>query len=493
MTAPAVSVEAGTSATRLAARGPDGRPELVALPAGISPAAALESLYGDAPVPVVVLVHPPDRDPGEVASAGATLRGLTGAVRTVPSPLAVLAGMQDAAAPAGTEDAGPPAVTAPRLVVVAGASGTEVTVVVAGRVMPSHRVDVGGDRLDAALAAAIDVPPVLARAVREALSLRTDVALPGGDRCEAARCRAVIRPVLAELAAAVAGAARRSGAAEVVLAGGLARTPLLAELLDEAVDVPVRTVEVPEAAAVLGALDVPDPVRDPGPTVERDTTAVHGIDGSPGVPLVRSGRVPEVGHRGTGVPPATRSAAGRRRGWIRSRGAPVAAALGIALVAAGTMAGRVPAAPEPAEGTALVQYGYTMTLPAGWEHTGGLPERRRTLLTRSGSPDGAELIAVERSPLGYDSALEPERTRAELAAEFRRRAAEQDLRDYRDDTVAGRPVLRYRQADPGPVVDWFVLFAGTDELVVGCRYPDAPAVAQACTTVVGSVRPTGAR
>ena len=130
-------------------------------------------------------------------------------------------------------------------------------------------------------------------------------------------------------------------------------------------------------------------------------------------------------------------------------------------------------------------------LPAGWEHTGGLPERRRTLLTRAGSPDGAELIAVERAPLGYDSALEPERARAELAAEFGRRAVRAGLHDLREDTVDGRAVLRYRQAGPGPAVDWFVLFTGTDELVVGCRYPDAPAVARACAAVVASVRPVG--
>ncbi|MDN5919497.1 MAG: type VII secretion-associated protein, partial [Pseudonocardia sp.] len=167
------------------------------------------------------------------------------------------------------------------------------------------------------------------------------------------------------------------------------------------------------------------------------------------------------------------------------------AALGIALVAVGAVAGRAPTVPDPPDGRTLVQYGYTTVLPTGWEHTGGLPDRRRSLLTRTGSPDGAELIAVERTPLGYDSSVEPERARAELAAEFRRRAAAQDLRDYRGDTVAGRPVLRYRQAGPGASVDWFVLFAGTDELVVGCRYPDAPAVTAACAAVVASVRPAG--
>ena len=28
----------------------------------------------------------------------------------------------------------------------------------------------------------------------------------------------------------------------------------------------------------------------------------------------------------------------------------------------------------------LVQYGYAVRIPVGWAHTGGLPERRRSLL-----------------------------------------------------------------------------------------------------------------
>ncbi|MBW0105530.1 type VII secretion-associated protein [Pseudonocardia sp. KRD291] len=468
-----VAVQAGTSATRLAARGADGRAGIVAtLPAGTSPAAALESLYGDAPVPVVVLVHPAGAGADGVGPAVAELREWAAVVRTVPAPLALLAGPGGPGSPgAGPGPDGAETDRAPRLVVDAGASGADLTVVVGERAMPSHRVDVGGDRLDTELGAAMGMAPARARAVRESLS---QGAVPSGGPCDAEGARAVLGPVLAELATAAAGVVRRSGAVEVVVAGGLARTPALAELLDDAVDVPVRVVEVPEDAAVLGALDVPA-VAGPGPVGERDTRAVHGPGGSPDVPLA--------------------SGAGARRGWLRVRGAPVVAALGIALVAAGTVAGRAPAAPapasEPAQGAALVQYGYATALPAGWEHTGGLPERRRTLLTRTGSPDGAELIAVERAPLGYDSAVEPERARAELAAEFRRRAAAENLRDYRADTVAGRPVLRYHQAGPGADVDWFVLFAGTDELVVGCRRPDAPAVAAACAAVVGSVRPAG--
>ncbi|MDN5920761.1 MAG: hypothetical protein L0I76_37610, partial [Pseudonocardia sp.] len=277
---PVVAVQVGTTATRLAAPGADGRPELVAtLPAGTSASSALESLYGDASVPVVVLVHPSGRDADEVRVDAAELRAAAGTVRTVPAPVSVLAGTRDAAPPASDVSGGRPEgvlggrsdpwtgasagpepvreagsrvsvtprlpmtptaalaslspvvgpgtvpVAAPVLVVDVGASGTELTVVVGERAMPAHRMDVGGDRLDAALGAATGVGPARARAVRESLSLRTEVVLPGGDRCDADRCREVIRPVLVGLAAAVAGVARRGRAPGGGGGGGLARPP----------------------------------------------------------------------------------------------------------------------------------------------------------------------------------------------------------------------------------------------------------------------------
>ncbi len=53
-------------------------------------------------------------------------------------------------------------------------------------------------------------------------------------------------------------------------------------------------------------------------------------------------------------------------------------------------------------------------------------------------------------------------------------------------------MTRYRQqAGPDAVVDWYVLFDRTDELVVGCRRPargPAPELDRACADVVGSVR-----
>jgi hypothetical protein len=69
------------------------------------------------------------------------------------------------------------------------------------------------------------------------------------------------------------------------------------------------------------------------------------------------------------------------------------------------------ALPGPA---VLAQYDYTLRLPPGWRHSGGLPERRRTLLTPAAAPAGSDLISVEQTALGYDSAAEPDRAYREL-------------------------------------------------------------------------------
>jgi type VII secretion-associated protein (TIGR03931 family) len=149
----------------------------------------------------------------------------------------------------------------------------------------------------------------------------------------------------------------------------------------------------------------------------------------------------------------------------------------------------------------LVQYGYAVRLPAGWAHTGGLPERRRSLLTPTGAPDGGNLISVERTPLGYDADAEPQRARAELRAEFAR-AGEggAPLSGFDDDArFAGRPVVAYREAAGDGVggvdaaqVDWYVVLDGDAQLSVGCRHTTAgeAAVAAACATVVASLHRT---
>ena len=113
--------------------------------------------------------------------------------------------------------------------------------------------------------------------------------------------------------------------------------------------------------------------------------------------------------------------------------------------------------------------------PAGWEHTGGLPERRRSLLTRVGTPQGTDLIAVERTPLGYDADAEPERAAAEMRAAFDKSAAAgARLSGYGTAEIGGRSVTTYRQQErDGAVVEWYVALDGDAQLSVGCRHTPA--------------------
>jgi type VII secretion-associated protein (TIGR03931 family) len=167
------------------------------------------------------------------------------------------------------------------------------------------------------------------------------------------------------------------------------------------------------------------------------------------------------------------------------------------VAAAGVVAGLLgvgallpsPSATVPAG--VLVQYGYRLDVPSGWEHTGGLPARRRTLLTPAGAPEGSDLIAVERSQLGYDAGAEPERARAELRAEFDAAVVGRSpLSGFRITSVAGREVATYRQEAGPTVVEWFVVLDGDAQLSVGCKQTaSGSAVVQAaCAVVVASVR-----
>jgi type VII secretion-associated protein (TIGR03931 family) len=169
--------------------------------------------------------------------------------------------------------------------------------------------------------------------------------------------------------------------------------------------------------------------------------------------------------------------------------------IAVAVAFSGLLAfGRVlgPAEPSASPAGVLVQYGYRLDVPAGWEHSGGLPERRRVLLTPRSTPEGSDLIAVERSPLGYDTAAEPERARAELRAAFDgARAAGSTLTGFDPGAlVAGRAVTAYQQVEPGgTVVEWFVVLDRDAQLSVGCRHTaaGAEAVRAACAVVVASV------
>ncbi|GAA4548047.1 type VII secretion-associated protein [Pseudonocardia xishanensis] len=323
-----------------------------------------------------------------------------------------------------------PAGAPPGMVVDVGESGTRVLrdgVLV-------RAIPLGGADLDRAVAAALPggARPGDVRTVREALSLcpaATVGTTRGAVRVTAEQVRTAIRPVLARL---VEGLPRGT---PLLLVGGVARTPLLAELCDAAGVGPVRVAERPGTALVEsgpgGAVGAADPAADGGWLLA--------------------------------PPPARRS---RRVRWAV---AGVVAA--VALLGLGTVL------PTPADG--VVAHGYRFALPAGWAHVGGAPERRRVLLAPAGQPDATALVVVERTPLGYDADAEPARAAADLRARHAEAgAAVSALR------VDGR-WTRYRE----DAVDWAVRFEGADELAVGCRYPPggSAAVDAACAQVRDSL------
>ncbi len=338
---------------------------------------------------------------------------------------------------------------------------------------------------------------------------------PADLGADAVRC--ALAPPLAAVVAAVRTVVDGAGPGRsppVLLIGGVARTPLLAELLDAAGVPDVRVAERPDAAAVVGALRLPAQLLGP-PLIASPVAGSHASfpeSPSPGTPLdtraARSGRPRRIGSRPSPPPDAVRC--GR---WRPAVAAAVALAglyvVDTALPAAGPV-------PLTAAGD-LVQYGYAVRIPAGWAHTGGLPERRRSLLTPVGAPDGSDLISVERTPLGYDADAEPQRARVELRAEFDRAvAAGAPLAGFDDDArLAGRAVVTYRETGRGPhpdgsdraesdragsgradvdgaEVDWYVVLDGDAQLSVGCRHTAAGAarVAAACATVVDSLHRT---
>ena len=157
------------------------------------------------------------------------------------------------------------AVPADVVVVDAGRTGVDVVRVSGSRDVfagpVSRRRHVLDDVTAELLGVRGTVDPARARAVREELSLLPLVrggehpADPGAD---AVRC--ALAPPLAAVVAAVRTVLDGTGPGRsppVLLIGGVARTPLLAELLDAAGVPDVRVAERPDAAAVVGALRLP--------------------------------------------------------------------------------------------------------------------------------------------------------------------------------------------------------------------------------------------
>lgn len=447
MTGWRVAVAPGATAVRLAGHDPgnpsDGGPRLIAeAPASVAPADLLADLLSGPPVELL-WVHPTGRHP-------APPHGLAPRVRPVP------------AAVAAAWD-----VTGPVVVVDAGHTGTEISLLRPDVPPMVRRTGVGGALLDQVTRSLLGdrVTLVQARRAREALSLLPEVHLTD-RRGHRLRLRATtLRTVLARELEPIVDAVRSVLVADdavdppipVRLVGGLARTPLLAELFDAAGIAPVDVAPRPEVAAVLGALRLPS--EEPAPVPPRPV-AVSYL-------------------------PSPRSRSGIRLALVGC--CVVGAAAAVAASAATDPA-------PPPEQRRIVQYGYSAAVPDGWVHSGGLPERRRSLLTPIDAPRGADVVAIEQTPLGYDSAAEPDRARAELRARFDAAvAAGEPLTDFDPDAeFAGRAVVTYRQADDHPV-DWYVVFEGDSQLSVGCRATPArrAMVDAACATVVASLRRTG--
>ena len=494
-----MAVQLGAAWVRVAVDDP--RPRLLAaLPVGAAGPthvlwAALVALL-DRPVDELVVVQAPGAPPSVPPWAARVVRG-------VPAAVAALGGRDG-------------------VVVDVGHSGSGIARVERGRVVAVRRVAVGGAVLDEATADLLGEPvtgraglggaergraaePAAAgcrsgvRAAREALSLQP-VRQVGAPPVElsAAALRRALAPHLAPVVDAVRAVGEGAGperSPPVLLVGGVARMPLLAELLDAAGVDEVRVADRPDVAAVIGALRLPPALLGPpllgAPPPGRPSPAVtQGAAASSGAPSAEW------------LPPV----APRRLRPLRT--VAVAAASAAALVGLYAAGAALPTpAPVPLAATGeLVQYGYAARLPAGWAHTGGLPERRRSLLTPVGAPDGGNLISVERTPLGYDADAEPQRARAELRAEFDRSVTGGAPLSGFDEQVdlGGRRVVGYREAagphghgDAGRAadaarVDWYVVLDADSQLSVGCRYTAAEAstVAAACATVVGSVRRT---
>lgn len=417
-----VAVQVGAATVRVAVAGPRSTPQLVAqLPRERYPGLAeVVVTWAGARPAELVLVHSAGASQEAVAAEVAAAAPLAATVRAVSAPRAAAAGT-DAVA-----------------VLDAGHSGVEVTVLGGGH---AH-VPCGGAVLDAELG--------VAPAVRERLSLLPE-----------ARVAPILADVLAGPVAALRALLDQAGVdGPVLLVGGVARTPGLAELVDAAGIRPALVAALPEAAAVLGALHASPAAADAEPDPPRSLLPA----------------------------PPTRPSVVRRR-----VGATVTAvALAGALLAVGQVLPREAAPTAAAAGAGVVQYGYRAALPEGWAHTGGRPERRRTLLTPATAPQGSDLVAIEASPLGYDPAAEPERAARELRAVYDAgTAGGAQLSDYDPAaTYAGRSVTAYRQRNPdGLVVDWYVLFERDTQLSVGCQHTaaGAAAVATACAAVVGTL------
>ncbi|HZZ50252.1 MAG TPA: type VII secretion-associated protein [Pseudonocardia sp.] len=279
-------------------------------------------------------------------------------------------------------------------------------------------------------------------------------------------------------------AAREAGVAVARLTGAVVLTGVARGLLIERIgNVAGSTPALVADAEVLSALGGLRPGALAGPAP----------DFRPASPLDH----PRADALGRGLPGPRRSRRLSRVAW-RACGPVLWGLLSGTLVAALSNATprSAPVSARPPPGV-LAQYDYTATLPAGWQHSGGLPALRRTLLTPVAAPRGSDVISIEQTLLGYDSSAEPDRALREFTARYRAAVAAGDQLDRftLSQRVGGRDVLAYRQRQParGAEVQWYVIFVDDLQLSVGCQHTPrgTGAVGAACATVVASLRTTG--
>lgn len=452
---------------------------VTALPAVGDPVASLYTALGGTRPSQLVLTHPARWAPGRAARLRRAASDLADRVELLAAPQ-VAAGL-----PPGTVavlDVGARDMEATVIAVSAPYRSLSVRQPSETAILACNHDAVGGDDLDEALLDVVGEPwrqlldsidsaqapqrrtlRQAARHAREQLSMADRVMLRFED-AEVVVTQAQLREAgAAVLGRAVDLLATTIGVEQpwppVLLIGGVAQAPLLAELVAQRAGQAVTVVAEPATAAVRGALAA-------GPSAPVQPHAAAR-------PL---------------LPPVPRP----RRDAVRT-GLVAALAAGVLVVAGHALSPAASTAPPPADGL-LVQYDYSLQVPAGWRHTGGLPEHRRTLLTPADRPGGSDLISVEQTVLDYDTSAEPRRAADELRARYDAAVASRAALEGFDSgaTFAGRQVTTYRQRqlERDAVVDWYVIFDGSAQLSVGCQHTaaGAAAVGTGCEAVVASLR-----
>ncbi|GAA3841726.1 hypothetical protein GCM10022243_05180 [Saccharothrix violaceirubra] len=282
-------------------------------------------------------------------------------------------------------------------------------------------------------------------------------------------------------AALVATAVREAGLsprglAGVFLVGGTSRIPLVARLVREQTGVLPTSIDQPETVVARGALRAvsQDPLRTgalpPGPD-----EVTHKITPDDATRRITRRIVPRRPPSAPFPPvdfPAPRPAAPTRRSrapWL------IGGAVALVVVVGGSIALALNRdrlggpTPTSAEGRVVAQYDYRFTMPESWEQTGSDASTRKVLFKPRAAATDLEVIAVQEQKLTYDSSQEHDRAVGELRAEYDRGSNLSGFQPAAD--FAGKRVVHYREAAGAATIDWYVLFQGTAQVSVGCKYP----------------------